>query len=517
MASDKKINTRQRMINLMYLVFIAMLALNIPTEVLDGFDLVNENIQRTIENTSERNKQMYGELDNSYRNNPEKSGVWYNRAQEIKTKTDSLYNLIQSLKIEIAQKTDGKKADVNNLKSKDNLDAAAEVMLAPMKGKGKILKNKIDSYRNTITSLINDQQKINIINTELSTEPTPRAKSENKDWLAGSFESMPSVAVLTYLSELQSNIKQAEGEALNSLLKNIDVSDFRVNELNAFVIPESKIVMRGMSYKANVVLAAIDTTQRPKVIVNNKEIANGLLEIAANTLGNQHVKGHLEMLSPDGSIRQIPFAQDYTVIEPMATVAPLLMDVVYAGIDNELSISVPGVATQDVSVNATGGSLVRKGNNWIVRPTGGIGTKLTVSVSARVNGVQRTMANKEFRIRKLPDPSAFIAYTDDKGVAKSFKQGGLSRSVLLNAKGIQASIDDGILNIPFSVLSFRTVMVDAMGNAMQEMSSGGSFSERQLEQIRRMDRGKLFFISGIKVKGPDGIERDIAPMEIRLK
>lgn len=517
MTSDKKINTRQRMINLMYLVFIAMLALNIPTEVLDGFDPVNENIQRTIQNTDERNNQMYNELDNSFRNNPEKSRIWYNRAQEVKTKTDSLFNLIQSLKIEIARRADGKKADVNNLKSKDNLDAASEVMLAPINGKGKLLKNEIDNYRENISSLINDAQKVNIIKTTLSTEPTRKARRENKDWLAGSFESMPSIAVLTYLSELQSNVKQAEGEALNSLLKNIDVSDFRVNELNAFVVPESKIVMRGMNFRANIVLAAVDTTQRPKVMVNNQEITKGLLDFPATALGQQQIKGYLEMLSPDGSARKIPFAQDYTVIEPMATVAPLLMDVVYAGIDNELSISVPGVATQDVSVSSTGGSITRKGNNWIARPTSGIGTKFTVSVSARIGGAQRTMANKEFRIRKLPDPSAYITYTDEKGSQRSFKQGGLSRSVLLNAKGIQASIDDGILNIPFAVLSFRTVMVDAMGNAMQEMSSGTNFSERQLEQIRRMDRGKLFFISGIRVKGPDGIERDIAPMEIRLR
>lgn len=517
MASTKKTNTRQRMINLMYLVFIAMLALNIPTEVLDGFELVNENIQRTIQNTTERNNQIYGELDKSYQNNPEKTGRWYDRAQEVRVKTDSLYNLLQSLKVEIAQRTDGKNADVNNLKSKDNLDAASEVMLAPVKGKGKMLKKEIDGYRETITGLINDGQKVDIIKTTLSTEPTERAKRDNKDWIAGSFESMPSIAVLTYLSELQSNVKQAEGEALSSLLKNIDVSDFRVNELNAFVVPESKIVMRGMSYKADIILAAVDTTQRPKVVVNGKEITNGLLDIPAVALGLQPVKGYLEMLSPDGSTRQIPFEQNYTVIEPMATVAPLLMDVVYAGIDNELSISVPGVATQDVSVSASGGTVVRKGNNWVARPTGNIGTKFTVNVSARVGGVQRTMANKEFRIRRLPDPSAFIAYTDEKGTPKIFKQGGLSRSVILSTKGIQASIDDGILNIPFTVLRFQTVIVDAMGNMMPETSAGSNFSERQLEQMRRMDRGKMFFISGIRVKGPDGIERDIAPMEIRLR
>ena len=116
----------------------------------------------------------------------------------------------------------------------------------------------------------------------------------------------------------------------------------------------------------------------------------------------------------------------------------------------------------------------------------------------------------------MPDPSAFINYVDSKGASRIFKQGTLSRNALLNAGNLRASIDDGILNIPFTVLSFRIMVSDAMGNVVPEVSAGASFSSRQLELIRRLDRGKTFFIAGIKVKGPDGIERDIAPMEIRL-
>lgn len=516
MASNRRVSTRQKMINLMYLVFIAMLALNIPAEVLDGFVLVNEKLQQTIEHNINRNNQMYAEMNASYERNPEKAKGSYDKAREVKQKTDSLFNYIQDLKVEIVKRTDGKNADINNIDRKDNLDAVSEVMLSPIDGQGKKLKEAIDGYRGDITSYIMNPEKEELIKNLLSTEVTERAKKENKNWVEASFGQMPTIAGVTYLSEIQSNVKQAENEALNSLIKNIDLSDFRVNELNAFVVPESKVVMRGTNYKADVILAAVDTTQRPRIVVNDREITNGVLNLPTGGLGNQTLRGFIELMGHDGTSRKIDFTEQYTVIEPMATVAPLLMDVLYAGIDNEISISVPGVATQEVSASANGGSLTRKGNNWVARPTGAVGTKFTIAVSARVNGAQRTVANKEFRIRALPDPVAYIDYTDSKGSPKVFKQGTLSRSVLLNAGGIKASIDDGILNVPFQILSFRTLTVDAMGNAMPEVSNGASFSQRQIEQIRRQERGRYFFITGIRVKGPDGRERDIAPMEIRL-
>ncbi|MFT3992946.1 MAG: gliding motility protein GldM [Dysgonomonas sp.] len=519
MALSKGKASRQKMINLMYLVFIAMLALNIPAEVLDGFVLVNDKLQQTIQNTTVRNEQIYTELENSYKRNPEKTGPWYNKAQDVKTKTDSLFNYIQDLKVRITVKSDGKDGDVNNLKSKDNLSASSEIMVSPLSGQGEKLKKEIDSYREEIIALLQDEGKKDVVRNSLTTEPSKRAKDEGKDWVQASFEQMPSIASLAYLSEIQSSIKQAEGEALISFLKNIDITDYRVNELSAYVIPESNIVMRGTSYKANIVLAAVDTTQRPRIVIEGKELPkenNGLYQIPTGASGAHSFNGYIEMMNRDGSTSQRQFSQTYTVMEPMATVAPLLMDVLYAGYNNPISISVPGVPQGDVSASAEGGVLTSSGNGtWVAKPTK-IGQKMTIVVSARLNGAQQVVARKEFRVRALPDPTPYIEYKDADGNPKMFKRGALARSILLNSGGLKAAIDDGILNIPFTVLSFRTVFVDVMGNASPELSNGGNFSERQLDQIRKMTRGKTFFIAGVKVKGPDGIEREISAIEVRV-
>ncbi|MDR1882317.1 MAG: gliding motility protein GldM [Prevotella sp.] len=522
MALSRGQMTRQKMINLMYLVFIAMLALNVSTEVLDGFVLVNDNLQENIKVTAIRNKQIYSDIDRAYAANPEKTRTGYDISQDVKRKTDSLFNYLQYLKQEIAKKSDGPDADIDDLKSKDNLDASSEVMLSPIGGQGNKLKKALDEYRENILTLIPDNAKKDVINKTLSTEPNGRAKKDGKSWLQASFDRMPCIAAIIFLSELQVNVKQAEGEALNSLIQNIDIKDLRVNELSAFVVPQSNMVMRGTTYSARIVMAAVDTTQRPGIVVNGKElpkIKNGLYEFTATGAGKQSFNGFIEMTDRNGFPLKRTFSQEYTVMEPMATVAPLLMDVLYSGIPNQISISVPGVAVNDVSATAIDGGTLRPSGNgiWVASPSPSkAGQKFVIAVSARVNGATQAVARKEFRIRPLPPASAYIDYKDANGNRKKFTKGALSRARILDSPEIKASIDDGILDIQFTVLSFRTYSYDAMGNTTPELSNGAGFSQRQTDQIRKMNRGTRFFIGDIKVKGPDGVEQETNPIQITI-
>ena len=522
MALSKGQLTRQKMINLMYLVFIAMLALNVSTEVLDGFVLVNDNLQENIQVTTDRNKQIYTDIETSYTTNPEKTQVWYNTSLDVKRKSDSIYNYIQYLKLEIAKKSDGKDADIDNLKSKDNLDAASEVMISPVGGQGNNLKKMLDNYREDILLNISDESKKEIVRKTLSTEPSPRARKDNKTWVQAAFDRMPSIAAITFLSELQVNVRQAEGEVLNKLVQNIDLKDIRVNQLEALVLPQSNMVMRGTNYSARIVVAAIDSTQRPRIVIDGKELPkekNGLYEFGVGTPGSYKFSGFVELMGRNGSPLKREFTQEYTVMEPMATVAPLLMDVLYSGIDNEISISVPGVATKDVvATSLDGGVLIpSRSGIWVAKPSRDkIGQKFVISVSAKINGSTQSIARKEFRIRSLPQPLAYISYKDQNGSLRVFRKGALSRSFILASTGLKASIDDGILDIPFAVLSFKTFSQDAMGNITPEVSNGASFSARQLEQIRKMNRGTRFYITDIKVKGPDGVEQDVYPMQVTI-
>ncbi|WP_294080372.1 gliding motility protein GldM [Proteiniphilum sp. UBA5384] len=514
MAVNSPNSPRQKMINLMYLVFISMLALNVSVEVLDGFKMVDNSLEDSSGTMLERNKLIMDELTAYHIQNPDKAEEWYRKGMQVRSMSDSLTRYIDELKLRMVREADGKKADINNIKNKDNLEAASVVMLSPVNGEGKNFKNAIGAYRDSVTQLVTDSARRIIIEKNLSTQ-----SSGDKSWEASLFEQMPLAAAITMLTKIENDIRSSEGEALTNILHNVDVGDFRVNRLNAYIIPESDIVIQGSSYNARIILSAEDSTCQPHIVVNGQHLdarENGYFSVPTNHTGTFPVDGYLEMAGSDGTITRHQFTGNYTVVEPAATIAPTLMNVLYAGIDNEIGISVPGISLQDISATMTGGTLTRRGNMWIARPAT-VGKNVTISVSASTTGGNiRHVATKEFRVRALPDPTPYIEDHDANGNPGMFKGGGFQKAALMKAVEVKAAIDDGILSIPFRVVSFRTVFFDSMGNAIPEVSDGNHFSERQKEQIRRLPRGSYFYISGVRAAGPDGTEREIAVMEIRV-
>ena len=508
---------RQKMINLMYLVFIAMMALNVSSEVLDGFELVEDSLRTSISNSAHRNEIVAGELDTYYQSNPEKVKEWYDKGKQVKSASDSLYNYVQDLKQRIAVIADGKDANVNKIEHKDDLEAASRIMLGPVTGEGKKLREAIDAYRVMMGEMVQDSAKTRILEASLSTTPPHKAGINTRTWEEALFENMPVAAAVTLLTKLQSDIRYAEGEVLNNLLNSVDVGDYRVNQMTAQVIPESQIVMRGSQYRANIVLSAVDSTKRPAVFVNGKQLpedSHGQFTTIAGAPGTYPIKGYIEMPNNDGSMMRQNFESEYFVTEPSATVAPLLMNVLYAGIANEMRIAVPGVPSGNVTATMTNGTLTRKGDIWEARPSK-VGTDAVISVNARMaDGRSVEMAKNTFRVRALPDPMPYIEYKDQNGNMRKFRGGQFSKRNLVEADGIQAAIDDDLLNVPFKVLSFELTFYDSMGNIIPEVTQGNQFSQRQKDYIRRLARGKRFYITHVKVLGPDNKERIIPTVEV---
>lgn len=516
-ANSNKLSPRQKMINLMYIVLTAMLALNVSSDVLDGFTQVHEGLNRSNANVGERNDAIYGQLEVLAEQNPDKAHTWLNKATEVRNRTRELYSYVDTLKRDIVKEADGKDGDPDNIINRDDLESAAVVMLAPGTSRGSVLRNRIDNYAEFVNSYIPDSTKRHTIARALNTDPvTRRGTLAAQPWEEAKFDQQPVVAAVTILAKLQNDILYAEGEVLSSLLSQVDAGDVRVNSLNAYVIPQSRLVMRGSKYAANIVLAAVDTTQRPQVYIEGRRLQNdnGIYEVNTGSTGDFTYKGWLEVAGADGTSTRHEFTSSYTVIEPMATVSATMMNVLYAGIDNPVSISVPGVAMGNISASMSNGTLTRSGDRWLARPSQ-IGTDAVITVTATMDGRQVTMADTKFRVRKLPDPTPFIAFKDASGNTDHYRGGKpFAKALLLSSPGLEAAIDDGLLDTPFTVESFETVFFDSSGNAMPEVSAGSSFSARQKQQFQRLSRGKRFFISRIRAKGPDGLTRDLSPMEV---
>ena len=299
--------------------------------------------------------------------------------------------------------------------------------------------------------------------------------------------------------------------------KDVKLVELNVSEMDAFVIPEKTTLYAGERFNSHVVMAAVDSTQRPEIYVNGSRLqaADGRYSFTAGGVGEHQFSGYILMKGKDGEEIRRNFSQKYTVlpVPNTATVAADLMNVLYAGYANPISISVPGVLANAISATMTGGSFVAKGNGHFVVTPSAVGKDVTIHVTARDKGQVRSLPPFVFHVRKLPDPTAYIAMGTDR-----FKGGALSKGALMGATTIHAAIDDGLLDIPFKVLGFETVFFDNMGNAIPLASAGSNFSERQREEFRKLSRNRRFYISHIKAVGPDGITRKLpAAMEVIVK
>ena len=504
---------RQRMINLMYIVLLAMLAMNISSDVLNGFTLVEESLSRSTSNATIQNEAVYKEFAAADSINHEKVGEWYNKALSVKSMSDSLYNFAGELKELIAKEADGKKAEINNLQNKEDLEAATQVMLSPTKGRGQDLYNAINSYRDRILEMIDNPVQRDIISNNFSTDVPDKSGALNKNWQEYNFENMPAVAAITLLTKLQNDIRYAEGEVLHTLVNNIDVGDLRVNSLEAYVIPTTQNVVQGNQFSARIILAAVDSTAKPSIYIDGEKIESedGWYQIPCNRTGDYTLNGYMELNSGNGVIRR-DFSQSYSVVSPLATVSATMMNVLYAGYDNPVSISVPGVPSNMISASIKNGNgtLRANGSGFIAKPTK-VGEDVVIAVTAQQEGRRQSMGEYTFRVRQLPDPTPFIEFADENGNIQRYRGGGmpLAKRSLMAADGIVAAIDDGLLNIGFTVLSFETTFFDNMGNAVSELSNGPHFSERQKASFQRLTRGKRFYIQRVKAIGPDGIERQL--------
>ena len=509
---------RQKMIGMMYLVLTAMLALNVSADVLNGFTLVHESLNESKATTEMQNTILLGQFEDLKSQNPQRVGEWLDKAKTVQAKTDSLYNAIETLKLDIVVQADGSDADVNNIQNKSNLDAGGQIALVT--GRARKLKESIEQYKADMTEMVGkDSAKVHYLNQTYNTGMVTKQNGDKISWEGAIFESMPVVASITLLTKVQADLKHTELTVVNHLKNQVDASDFRVNKIEALVIAESNYITRGGRYSAKIVLAAIDSTMKPKIIVNGRELEGDKNDyiVQAGSVGTFPVKGTILLPRLDGSTQSYDFTSSYMVGEPTATISADLMNVLYAGIQNPISVSVPGIPAANINVSVSNGTLTRTGKGWNINPR--VGQDCNISVSAKMSdGRVQSIGSKPFRVKALPPPLAYIEFKDDKGNTQQYKGTGrpIPKAFLINSNGVRAALDDSDLDVKYQVLGFDVNFYDSMGNAIVKTSNNQSFADDQMSLMRGMSKGKKFFISRVRAKGPDGIERVLPPLEVTI-
>ena len=280
MAHDR-LSPRQKMIGMMYLVLTAMLALNVSKEAVEAFIKVDKGLTLTIANYTIKNNIYYEAFNKAAEINPAKAGKFKTAAYQVKERADEAFNFIQGLKIEIINRAEGpdnlavkgNEVNVEEVKRIDDTNIPSEILIgANETGKASALKAMLADYRESLITILDGKNPAaeEALRTSLSTADGLNKDKKIERWENLNFQTLPLVAVICILSEYQVSIRNGETEVLNYLYTQIDASSYKFNRLKAIVIPiSSNYVTLGSDYEARVFISATDTTQSPKIAVNN--------------------------------------------------------------------------------------------------------------------------------------------------------------------------------------------------------------------------------------------------------
>jgi gliding motility-associated protein GldM len=526
------VSPRQKMINMIYLVLTAMLALNVSQEAVEAFKKVDKGLTQIIANYTQKNDLIYQDFDRAAAENPQKAGKQRDTAYKVKEKADAIFNFIQDLKIEIINTAEGSgnmavngnEIDIDEIRKIDENNVPSAILIgANENGKARDLKNMLNEYSDFLIAALegNNPSAEESIRNMIDTKDRKEKDGQLTPWANYNFQAMPLVAVINILSEYQVTVRNAETEALNHLYSQIDASSFKFNRLVPIVIPTtSNYITLGGNYEAQVFISATDTTQQPKITVGGVELpldatGKGIYRASATSVGTKNWGGIISLKAPDGSLKEYPFNASYIVGEQNVIVSPTAMNVMYAGIANPIDVSVPGVSPNDISVRVVNGTLTNervrnpRGDNFkgtrAVRPNAQ-GQNVQVIVTANVGGRPIQFAPYEFRVKAVPTPIAVFAQKNT---------GTVSKATAVAQQGVFAIMPDFDFDLHYDITGFSVLYSDR-GNDYEEVSTSSNLTARQKDLINRLTRGQNLIIKDIRARGPDGRNTDLSPIILKI-
>lgn len=502
-----KLSPRQKMINMMYLVLTALLALNVSREVMDAFYEVMVSQEASIETVEKQNSSIYTAFEAAAAENPVKAGPWRDKANDVKSRSAALYQQIEDLKrgvIETSGGADEESGNPNKPSKMDDLESSPNYFL--IQGNGAKLKAALADYREFMKTEAegNDLLKSSIDGTFDLSDHTHDGTTIT--WEQHKFEHFPLISVLTFLTKMQSDVRTSEANVIDYLQKNITASDLKFTGVRTVVMPKSTFVTQGGEYEADVFLAAFDDTQDPTVTINGQDLAaedivGGVAKVRfpANRVGETTWNGEIKLVQ-NGEEKVFPVEGTFNVSPPSVVISPTKMNVLYRGVDNPLEISVPGVDPSNLIVSGTGVKKTSKG--YIADVTRNKGGELKISVSVKDGDKTTNMGSKLFRVKNLPDASGSIFG----------KTEGLMSANLIKKAKVEAKFNNFDFELPLTVTSFQIIVppfapIDCKGSSLNSNARAA---------LDKAKPGTPVIIRNIKAKTGKGIKPKVAPITIDL-
>lgn len=498
MAGGKQ-TARQQMINLMYLVLTAMLALNVSAEVLNAFKTVRDGLDESSANLDLTISKTMESFEASMKNDPGKTEIWYNKAKQAVQISNDLGAYIKGIKAEIIKEAGDVDPETGDIKGRDNIDVASHIMLNTSgTAKGPELKKKIQEARTQLLSLVDakDKDKVSI---------SLDAKDGKNKWEVSQFESVPVTAAVTILSKLEGDVKNSEVEILKYLQSSIYASDVKFDKLKAVAVAPSSYVLVGQPYTAEVFLTATSSTLKPDVYAGGAKLnvdADGVAKFStvASGVGEHTWGGKIVVKQPDGTTKDYTYTAKYEAAAPSANVSADKMNVLYIGVENPISISAAGVPNSKVRASLSGAGSLSGGNGKYIAQVTTPG-QVTVNVSAEINGKMTNMGSRLYRVKQVPPPTPKFA---------GLSSGRVSSAAAKAQPGVFAVLENFDFDMKFSVTGYTMYVVKKRTDPIFESVNGPALTARLRQALSSVTAGDKITIEDITVRDPKGNSRRLS-------
>ena len=547
-----KLSPRQKMINMMYLVLTALLAMNVSKEILNSFALLNNGLVKTNTNFTSKNEAIYNAFSTAEITDPVKVRPWNTKAKAVRKRSQEMFDYIENLKNTLIKEVEEK--DETVIAGKNGQDSTVKIAsnILHMEGKdnnvvpthyfmgeedkaspGNIagqFKEKIANFKKDLLTYIPEKEKKNIrLGLEIE-DVWSEHEGMMITWESNNFYHNPAVAVIAILTKMQNDVRNAETDIISALYNRIDINSFKFDTLSARVNANSNYVLIGDEYKAEVFVAGFSTTSNPQIWIGDFDsitgkpigaidstsikVTNGvgIYSVSPSAEGTTDWGGIIRMKNPadpKAPPRVFPFKSQFKSARSAIVVSAEKMNVVYIGLDNPMSVSVAGIAAEDLQPSCSGGSMSGSRGKYMVKvPQSMAGKECTINVSAKTKAGTKSMGQGvKFRVKPVPNPVPTIY---GKRGTDVIKQGELQF-----VKSVVPMMDNFEFELKIPVASFD-VSMNVNGLEVTESATGGSLSEKQQALIKKAKKGNKIYIEKVKVIKPGGINTEIGSVNLKV-
>ena len=516
-----KLSARQKMINLMYLIFIAMLALNMSKEVLSAFGLMNERLTESNQAATERNAAFVDELAVKAGEQPEKYGPLKEKAEQIDALANDFNNYLTNLKGEMTASLD----DPTDYEIMDKADYLDQLFFIgdKLKPEGEEFLNNIATFRDGVVEILNGDPRFaeiaEDVKKKFDTEPVTNTEGNVLEWLDYHYKGFPLVASLTKMTQLQADIKTTESEVLGAMFQGKLTSEVSMTNYTTLLETSKSAYFNGEQFDGQIVLGRKDASTKPNRVEltldgralreGEYSIEDGKVKLNVNTgrPGEHKIEGKLIFLE-DGEETEVPVSTSFaTVAKPnSATISADKMNVVYRGVDNPMTISFAGIP--DNQVRATGQGLNKTSGvgKYVMNVTTVQGREVTINVTGTLPDGNPVTDNAVFRIKDIPRPTGTVRGEDG---STKMQKGNLEIST------IGAKLDDFDFELPLEITGFNFKVTGQPTIAVR----GNKLDTRAKQALRKARRGSSVQIFDIeaRIRGNSSYKlKKVSPVFVEL-